>query len=512
VLIPRALPARSGLVAIAIALAACGADPVLPADTVLPDLPNTVGADAILLRIPARGGLATAYQWPLVDSVIWTAADPLPPIRSILGFDGAGGLLSVQDTAGRGGRLDLRTGRVLASEQVLSRAASADGWSTVGLVEGRLHRWTPSGLWRGPSERVDDVLPLPNGDVVLVRHSDADSRLLRLRPPSPAVVDSVVVPRILRATRTTNGDRWYLESAEGVIALESRSFARGEAPPEDSPRALVVSPSGDRVVTLSADGGLLRIWERYSGRTIEKLSLEASASDLRMDPLGRFVLVRMELSDSLLVLSLPLAAAVGVVPSTWADDLPLVTPDGAILTREGADVVVRAPQSGAERARIAEGAADRWTIVRWDGFRPRDRSLDAPVTFASLTPADSAAEAEAIDSLLAISTREALSAQDSGIASLGTLGRASEVPPPDDDSAAAAAGYTLAFASLLSETRARALAERIRVDARTPRVVVSSRDGVAIYRVVIGPFPTREAAEAAGRRSGVSFWVFAGLP
>jgi cell division septation protein DedD len=510
VLIPRTFRARRGTIVLALAVAAaCGADPVLPPDTVLPDLPNTVGADAILLRLPARGGLATAYQWPRVDSVLWTAADPLPPLRSLLAFDGAGGIVAVQDTAGRAGRLDLRTGRVAAGEQVLASAASADGWSTVGLVEGRLHRWTPSGLWRGPSERADEVLPLPNGDVILVRHSDADSRLLRVRPPSSAIVDSVVVPRIMRATRTTNGDRWYLESAEGVIAVESRSFARGEAPPEDSPRALVVSPSGDRVITLSADGSDLRIWDRYADRTLAKLALAASAVDLRMDPLGRFVLIQREGVDSILVLSLPLAAPIGVIPSTWQADLPAVTPDGSILTREGADVVVRAPQTGAERARIRGGAVDLWTIVRWDGFRPRDRSLDAPVTFASLSPADSAAEAEAIDSLLAISAREAL---DAGGESLRDLARASDVPPPVDDSAAAAAGYTLAFASLLSESRARALAERIRVDGRSPRVVVSSREGVSIFRVVIGPFPTRDAAEAAGRRSGVSFWVFAGLP
>ena len=30
--------------------------------------------------------------------------------------------------------------------------------------------------------------------------------------------------------------------------------------------------------------------------------------------------------------------------------------------------------------------------------------------------------------------------------------------------------------------------------------------------VVMGPFPTREAADAAGKRSGMPYWVFAGLP
>ena len=105
-----------------------------------------------------------------------------------------------------------------------------------------------------------------------------------------------------------------------------------------------------------------------------------------------------------------------------------------------------------------------------------------------------------------------MSARSISAASLIGAARGDTTALGEDDSSAAASGYTLAFASLLSESRARAVAARIRVDGRAPRVVVGSRDGVAIFRVVSGPFPTREAAEDAGRRSGVSFWVFAGLP
>lgn len=502
----RVPSSRSCVLGLLLALAACGPDPVLPPDTTLPDLPRRGGAEAVLLRLPVDGGTASAYRWPTVDSAVWRAADPLPVLGTVLAFDPEGGLVALTDSAGRPGRLDLRTGRVFVTETRVTAASSADGWTTYGLVDGRVLRVTPSGVWRGPARRADELLPLASGEVVLVEHSDLDTRLVRLRPPATAPIDSVTLPRVLRSLRTPNGDRWYLETAEGLRAVETRSFALGEAPDEEAPRALAVTPSGDRVVTLDADGLRLRIWERYSGRTAASLTLAAPASALRMDPLGRFVLVRDAASDSVRVLSLPLAAMAGVVASGWRADLPVVTPEGGVLGLSGADVVWRDARTGVARATIAGGARDRWLLVPWDGFRPRDRSLDAPVVFEPATPADSAAEAEAIDSLLAVSTREALS----DTASLAALGRAGEGPPPD--SAVSANGYTLAFAALLSESRARALAERIRVDGRAPRVVAGTRDGVAVFRVVAGPFPTREAAEAAGRRTGVSYWVFAGLP
>ena len=485
---------------------ACGADPVLPADVPLPALSDIGGPEAILLRFAGDGGLAQAYRWPALDRTVWTSADAVPVIREILAFDDGGGLVALQDTAGHAVRLDLRTGRVHQGTLVLEHATSADGWSTFGIVGGRVVRATPSGLWRGPSRRADTLLATPSGDIVLVRHSDVDSRFVRLRPPNAAIIDSLVLPRMTAAVRTSNGDRWYVQTAEGTIAVEARSFARGEAPPADAPRALVVTPSGDRVITLSADGLELDIWERYSGDVATSIRLANSASALRMDPLGRFVLLRDERSDSVRVLSIPLAGIVRALPGQWRDDLPVVAPDGTVLLLDDGDVVAREVRSGEERGRVRGGGADRWLIVRWDGFRPRDRALDAPVEFAAETPADSAAEAEAIDSILAVSARS-ISAD-----SLIGAARGDTTALVEDDSSAAASGYTLAFASLLSESRARAVAARIRVDGRAPRVVVGSRDGVAIFRVVSGPFPTREAAEDAGRRSGVSFWVFAGLP
>jgi len=64
----------------------------------------------------------------------------------------------------------------------------------------------------------------------------------------------------------------------------------------------------------------------------------------------------------------------------------------------------------------------------------------------------------------------------------------------------------------LSEQRARELAGQIKVHGQSPRVVPTDRDGTTVYRVLLGPYPTREEAERAGRESGQDYWVYKSAP
>ena len=73
-------------------------------------------------------------------------------------------------------------------------------------------------------------------------------------------------------------------------------------------------------------------------------------------------------------------------------------------------------------------------------------------------------------------------------------------------------GYIVSFATLLSEASARDRAARIRVDGQAPRVVASPRAGTTVYRVMVGPYPTREEAERVGRASGASYVIVEGSP
>jgi cell division septation protein DedD len=70
----------------------------------------------------------------------------------------------------------------------------------------------------------------------------------------------------------------------------------------------------------------------------------------------------------------------------------------------------------------------------------------------------------------------------------------------------------VSFAALLAADKAHDLAGHIRVGSEAARVVTSMRDGSAVYRVVLGPYSTREEAERIGRASGQTYWVYEGGP
>ncbi len=182
------------------------------------------------------------------------------------------------------------------------------------------------------------------------------------------------------------------------------------------------------------------------------------------------------------------------------------------MLAQGQDVVFVDPRTLGPRRTIAGGARDFWIPIRWDGFRPRAPGLDQPVTFPS-APVDSG------DSILAAirrSQRESTVAQRAPTTATpppqpaavdsaqGRLGASAPVRSP---------GFTVQFAALLNMDSARARASRITVSGLHARVATTSRAGTTVYLVVLGPFPTRDAADAAGRASKQpNPWVYEGAP
>ena len=77
---------------------------------------------------------------------------------------------------------------------------------------------------------------------------------------------------------------------------------------------------------------------------------------------------------------------------------------------------------------------------------------------------------------------------------------------------ATTSSFTVSFAAVLDEQQARQVASRIRVDGETPRITTSDRAGTTLYRVVLGPYPTRADADRIGKASGQSYWIFEGAP
>jgi cell division septation protein DedD len=138
------------------------------------------------------------------------------------------------------------------------------------------------------------------------------------------------------------------------------------------------------------------------------------------------------------------------------------------------------------------GAADFWHAFRWTGFRPRAQELDKPVDFGG-PPQDSPKAA--------------------GDSSADSSAAPPPAPPPRDTTARRpVTGYTVSFAALLVPDKARELAAQIKVGNENARVVVAMRDGSTIYRVVLGPYATRDEADRIGRESKQSYWIYEGGP
>ncbi|MEO6878280.1 MAG: SPOR domain-containing protein, partial [Gemmatimonadaceae bacterium] len=135
--------------------------------------------------------------------------------------------------------------------------------------------------------------------------------------------------------------------------------------------------------------------------------------------------------------------------------------------------------------------SDFWYPFVWSGLRPRDAALDKPVPLPTDTDT----------TILVAPPKDTVAAPPP------------PSPPPSQPSRdSVRTGFTVSFAALLDESKARDAAGKIVVNGQPARVVTSITDGTAVYRVVLGPFATRGEAERTGRASGHAYFVYAGSP
>lgn len=469
--------------------------------------------------MPKEGGVARAYRWGK-DSSLWSSGARSPALDRILAFDAEDGALAYVDAKGVPGRLDLRVGNAgAAATTALVSLASADGWAIYGLTPKRdVSRLTPSGTWTfAPDRQPRELIPLIDGSLVLLSDDGDRSQLKRLRPPEPRVTDSASVPRADFAIRTDLGDRLYFAGDSGLAGLRVRDFARTKTIRLKAPVADVApTPSGDRLFVALKGKKSVTVVDRYTESVDRTIDLPDAPTALRMDPDGQYLLARTANGDSVRIVAVGTSRLIGTVRSAWRDDLPLVAPDGGLALAQDNDVVIVDSETRRERNRYLAGAADLWTLIRWNGFRPRAAGLDQPVRFADET-ADSTSAQAVVDSALVAHVGAAAAAAPSALAAApAPAPRTSAAPPVAPPAAPAAvlgkAVWTLSFAALLNEQRAKAMALSIRVDGKPVRVVPGTRDGTTIYRIVYGPFDSRDEAEKAGKRSGLPYWVYEGAP
>ena len=522
------------IVVLAFVLVACGrpdrSNATARHDT--PSASSSTGPDQIILRSPRSGGAVRAYRYPQLDSVIWTSGSDAAAPGRILAFDADAGSLAYVDTNGVPGRIDLRSGTIGAATRAkLTSVASSDGWSIYGIAaNGSVTRLTPSGDWSfEPAKRARLVLPQQDGTLLVLTDHGDDLGVIRIRPPDSDVTDSAAVPDAPRILHAQVGDRVYFGVDSSLIALRGRSLQVGTPLQlSDRIRAVAPTPSGDRLFIATDSSRTLSVVDRYRDQIERSIELPGTVSALRMDPLGRYVLARSTKGDSAWVVAVGTARVIGSVSTDWRDDLPLVAPDGALLLALGDEVKIVDGETLRPRSDVRGGAKDFWHVIIWNGFRPRAGELDQPVTFAN-SDSDSVAVADTSDTTGAVPTPKPPidTAKGQTVAGQTIAPRTPRAPiprpapsrlPADTGAAAPAAqpprarGWIVSFAAFVSEGPARQRAAIISVEGQKARVVAGETNGTTIYRVVLGPYPTKADAERIGRESRQSFWVYEGTP
>jgi len=478
------------------------------------------GPDPILIRMPRSGGAVTAYLYPRLDSVVWTGR--ATSVDRVLGFDPEGGALAVVDAKGQGARVDLRgASPTIASRAKLASLATPNGVEIYGIdAAGSVERLTRGGDWTfKPPIPAKGVFPQTDGSIVIAAQRGKEAVLWLMHPPDTKIRDSVTLPITIGSVTAQVGDRVYFATDTALVGVRSRDLS--EVPAirvHGRVVALAPTPSGDRIYVAMENDPSLAVVDRYTDRIGTSIDLPGKIAGLRMDGLGRYVLVRPVRGDSAWVIAVATNHVVGAVQTKWTGDLPATAPDGAIALYSGRDVVFVDGETLQAVRTIAGGASDYWYFTFWNGFRARAAGVDEPVSFAmpDSVPRDSgsassdSATRATVDSV----TRSVQSVRAPAIGQHPQPARAAQPTPPvvPERTAPSSSPFTVSFAALLNAEKAHVLADSIVVGGSHARVVPSQRAGTTIYRVVLGPFANRAAAEQVGRDSKRSYWVFPGQP
>ncbi|MEO5826118.1 MAG: SPOR domain-containing protein [Gemmatimonadales bacterium] len=449
------------------------------------------------MRLPAEGGGAILLRGDSLTALDWSIESGIPKIARGLGTDLEEKIVYAVDTDGRLVGLDLfaRRSRVyLAAARALVTTPEGVifGLDSAGHAlrfAGRSLTTFRASLDAGPTELVrapgTQVAAVSSrSGIIQVIGDDGEARRIDA-PPG-------------RVTSTWYGDMIAVTTDSGVLFVDPR----GKPDPtfhrvSGKLVTAVFSPSGHRLYAARAQGDIAVLAPTVRGSTslivsdAGTLPLGGRASAIRIDKSGRWLLAKPEKGDSVWLVDVVRHELAATINTRWADDLPLVTGGRTLVVRSGKDVVAYDVTGNApvERARLSGAASDVFMVVPW---APRTAApLSEPVAIATADSAPEPAEPDSIPS-------------DPDV--MPTL------PSPTDsmpEVAVPPAGPTPVYLQVSSSQNsewARAFADQLKQGGFPARVLDPAKQDEG-FRVVVGPYRTREEADATGRRLGRPYFV-----
>ena len=412
----------------------------------------------IAFRFPSAAGSGVRiYALPGMDELPWQFETPSLATQQVVGFAPSENQVYVYSAARELVALDLVSGR----DRILDTAVAAATLGPTGtphvihqdgnvatIVDRRIRNWDP-------------ILPtLPQGiwgttrGRMLAFFDSEESRRLELVGDSSRRITAELPEGPLAAT--TWGDLVVIGVDSGLVAIRTDDGSQaGFLSLTDEVTAVTFSSSGHRVYATTTARELLVVG-RFGLELLSRYPLPDGVEALRADGLGRYLLMRPVDRDSVWIVDALQISAPLSIEGSWDDELPSIGPDATVLLRQRNDVIAVDPATGRVAGRVPNGASDRWLAAVWEPLRPA-------LQLASEADAPSAV---------------GISDQD----------------------------VYVQLSSTSNESWAQARVDELR-GARLTASVLQPNENYDRYRVVLGPFPTREAADNIGRRLGQPYSI-----